>query len=69
MQKLNIREQQIIYVGNSDKDETQARASQFRFVGTTWHTNNKNYFAEKGVQTVSNPRDIIPVMKEAGWTK
>ena len=44
MQKLNIREQQIIYVGNSDKDETQARASQFRFVGTTWHTNNKNYF-------------------------
>ena len=67
MQKLNIREKQIIYVGNSDKDEIQARASQFRFLGATWHTNHKDYFANKGVQTVGNPRDIIPLLETAGW--
>lgn len=68
MGKLNVRQEQIIYVGNSKWDETQARASQFRFIGATWHTNHKDYFAEKGIQTVSTPRDIIPIMQDAGWT-
>ena len=68
MGKLNVREQQIIYVGNSERDEIQARASQFRFVGATWHTNHEDYFTEKGVQTVSNPRELIAIMEEAGFS-
>lgn len=67
MERLNIRESQIIHVGNSDKDDKQARGSQFRFIGATWHTNHKDYFREKGVQTISNPRELIPIMEEAGW--
>ena len=66
-EKLNIRKEQIIYVGNSDKDETQARASQFRFIGATWHTNHKGYFTEKGIQTISTPGELIPIMEETGW--
>ena len=68
-EKLNIRHEQIIYVGNSDKDEIQARASQFRFVGATWFANHKDYFIDKGVQTVSNPKELIPIMEEMGWKK
>lgn len=67
MERLNIRESQIILVGNSDKDDKQARGSQFRFIGATWHTNHKDYFREKGVQTISNPRELIPIMEEAEW--
>ena len=66
-EKLNIRHEQIIYVGNSEKDDKQARASQFRFIGAIWHTNHKDYFDERGVQTVSNPKELISIMEEAGW--
>lgn len=69
MEKLNVRQKQIIYVGNSERDEVQARASQFRFLGATWHSNHEDYFTEKGIQTISSPRDIIPIMEEAGWTE
>ena len=68
MEKLNVRQEQIIYVGNSERDEIQARASQFRFVGATWHTNHEGYFAEKGVKTVSNTRELIAIMEEAGFS-
>ena len=56
-------------MGNSDKDEIQARASQFRFLGAIWHTNHKDYFIEKRIQTIINPIELIPIMKELGWTK
>ncbi len=69
MEKLNIRNEQIIYVGNSKSDETQARASQFRFIGATWHTNHEDYFREKGIQTISNPQELIAIMEDAGWKK
>ena len=67
--KLNIRHDQIIYVGNSAKDETQARASQFWFIGAVWHSQDTDYFTQKGVQTVNKPIDLIPIMEQAGWRK
>ena len=66
-ERLNIRHEQIFYVGNSDKDEIQARASQFRFFGATWGRADKSYFTEKGIQTISNPKELIAVMRDAGW--
>lgn len=67
MERLNIREKQILYVGNSEKDDKQARCSMFRFLGATWHTRHEDYFKERGIQTISNPKEIIPLMEEAGW--
>ena len=66
-ERLGIRHSQIIYVGNSKSDETQARASQFRFLGATWGSHDTDYFTEKGVQTVNTPKEIIPVLEAAGW--
>lgn len=66
-ERLNIRHEQIIYVGNSKSDETQARASLFRFLGATWGSKDMEYFTEKGVETISNPKELIPIMEEAGW--
>lgn len=66
-ERLHIRHEQIIYVGNSKSDEVQSRASQFRFIGTTWLNSDTGYFKEKGVQTVDNPKELIPIMEEAGW--
>ena len=66
-ERLNIRHEQIIYVGNSKSDETQARASQFSFLGATWGSHDTDYFTEKGVQTISNPKELIAIMEDAGW--
>lgn len=66
--KLNIRHEQIIYVGNSKADEVQSRASQFKFIGTTWLNSDVDYFKEKGVPTVDNPKELISIMEDAGWT-
>lgn len=62
-ERLNIRHEQIIYVGNSKSDETQARASQFRFIGVTWSSRDADYFTEQGVQTISNPKELIAIME------
>lgn len=66
-ERLNVRHEQIIYVGNSKSDETQARASQFRFIGATWSSRDADYFTEQGVQTISNPKELIAIMEDAGW--
>ena len=69
MEKLNVRQEQIIYVGNSEQDEIQARASQLKFCGAIWNSRDKEYFKKMGVKTINNPRELIPIMEEAGWTK
>ena len=63
LEMMNIREEQIIYVGNSRLDEIQARCSKFRFYGSTWHNPEENYFERNGVPTISNPREIIEILK------
>ena len=68
-ERLGIRHEQIFYVGNSKSDEIQARASQFRFIGATWSSHDADYFTEKGVQTVGNPKELIAGMKNAGWAE
>lgn len=68
MERLNIPESQIILVGDTCEDDKQARGCQFKFVGATWSENShKDYFSERGIQTVSNPKELIPIMEEAGW--
>lgn len=67
--KVKTRHEHIIYVGNSKVDEIQARASQFRFVGAVWQTNDRDYFEGKGIQVISSPQELIPIMEKAGWKK
>lgn len=63
LEMMNIREEQIVYIGNSKLDEIQARCSKFRFYGSTWHNPEENYFENNGVPTISNPREIIEILK------
>ena len=65
-EKLNIRHEQIFYVGDSVDDLKQAKASQFRFIGATWHSSNK-IILNGAAQTVKTPNDIIPILEAAGW--
>ena len=68
MEKLNIRQNQIIYVGCNEDDDKQARSSQFRFIGAVWHpTNHEDYFKNRRIQTISNPKELIQIMEDAGW--
>ena len=63
MTKLNVREDQIVYVGASELTEVQARCSKFDFYGATWHNPEKEPFTAKGIKTVSTPLDIIGVLE------
>ena len=63
MEKLNIREEQIVYVGDSLMDDVQARSSKFRFYGSTWSGRENNLFETKGIQTINSPTDIIPILE------
>lgn len=63
MTKLNVREDQIVYVGASELAEVQARCSKFDFYGATWHNPEEEPFSAKGVKTVSSPLELIGVLK------
>ena len=63
MTKLNVREDQIVYVGSSELAEVQARCSKFDFYGATWHNPEEEPFSAKGVKTVSSPLELIGVLK------
>ena len=63
MEKLNIREGQIVYVGDSLTDDIQARSSKFKFYGSTWSGRENNLFESKGIQTINSPTDIIPILE------
>ena len=63
MGKLNIREEQIVYVGDSLNDDIQARSCKLKFYGCTWHNPKEEPFTAKGIQTISNPREIIQILE------
>lgn len=62
MTKLNVREDQIVYIGASEVAETQARCSKFDFYGAAWHNPANEPFTTKGVKVLSSPLDIIGVL-------
>ena len=62
MTKLNVREDQIVYIGASEVAETQARCSKFDFYGAAWHNPANEPFTAKGVKVLSSPLDIIGVL-------
>lgn len=67
MEKLNVRENQIIYVGNAADDDIQARSNMMKFYGTTWGKHDSDFFREKGIRTISNPREIIPLLEQLSF--
>jgi hypothetical protein len=37
-------------------------------LGARWHpVNHEDYFKKNGVQTISNPKELIQIMEDAGW--
>ena len=62
MTKLNVREDQIVYIGASEVAETQARCSKLDFYGAAWHNPANEPFTAKGVKVLSSPLDIIGVL-------
>lgn len=62
MTKLNVREDQIVYIGASEVAETQARCSKFDFYGAAWHNPANEPFTAKGAKVLGSPLDIIGVL-------
>ena len=62
MEKLNVRENQILYVGDSLDDEKQARSNMFKFVGAVWSSENEKELREN-CDVIENPREIIPLLQ------
>ena len=62
MEKLNVRENQILYVGDSLDDYKQARSSMMKFVGAVWGSEHEKELREK-CDVIENPREIIPLLQ------
>lgn len=62
MEKLNVREEQILFVGDGIIDDIQARCSKFKFVGAVWDSPYKEEFTRRGIPTIDNPRNIISLL-------
>ena len=63
MSKLNIREKQIVYIGDSLMDDVQARCSKFRFYGAVWNDPDNEPFTSKGIPIVKHPVEIIKILE------
>lgn len=63
MSKLNIREEQIVYIGDSLMDDVQARCSKFRFYGAVWNDPDNEPFTSKGIPIIKHPMEIIKVLE------
>ena len=62
MNKLNVRESQILYVGNTLDDEIQARSNMMKFVGAVWDSDDEKELREK-CDVIENPLEIIPLLE------
>lgn len=62
MEKLNVRENQIIYVGDSLDDDKQARSCMMKFIGAVWDSEDENKLRER-CDIIENPREIIPLLE------
>jgi len=62
MEKLNVRENQILYVGDSLDDDKQARSNMMKFVGAVWDSEYEKELREK-CDFIENPRQIIPILQ------
>lgn len=62
MEKLKVREHQILYVGDSLDDDKQARSSMMKFVGAVWDSEHEKELREK-CDVIENPREIIPLLE------
>lgn len=64
MEKMGIRENQILLVGNSAQDEIQARCSKLRFAAATWDTEEMDYFTKRNSKLLKKPQEIIELLKD-----
>ena len=60
LNKLNVREKQVLYIGTTKASEKQARCCQFKFVGGQWGADEVR---ELKVPMVESPQDAIELVK------
>ena len=68
MEKLFVRENQILYVGDSLEDDKQARSSMMKFVGAVWDSKEEKELREK-CDVIENPIEIIPILESLNFGK
>lgn len=64
LNKLFVREKQVLYVGTTKDSEKQARCSQFKFVGGSWGTNEVSGL---NVPIIDNPREAIKMVENLSF--
>ena len=61
LNKLKIREKQVVFIGTTKDAEKQARCNQFKFIGGKWGANE---VGDLNVPLIDNPKDAIEIIKE-----
>ena len=62
LKKLNVASSQVIYIGNGIEDLELAKASETRFIGACWDSEDKEILSNKG-EIILNPRELITCLK------
>ena len=68
MEKLSVRENQILYIGDSLEDDKQARSSMMKFVGAVWDSKEEKALREK-CNVIENPIEIISLLESLNFSK
>ena len=61
LNKMNVREKQVLYIGTTKDSEKQARCCQFQFDGGQWGANEVK---ELKVSMIKSPKDAIGLIKK-----
>ena len=61
--QLNVREKQVVFIGDSLEDEVQARCCQMKFYGAGWDTTEKDKLQKKST-VLGHPTEIIKILKQ-----
>ena len=61
LNKLKIREKQVVFIGTTKDAEKQARCNQFKFIGGKWGANE---VGDLKVPMIDSPKDAIEIIKE-----
>ena len=62
MNKLAVREKQVLYIGTSKDSEKQARCCQFKFVGGTWGADGVK---DLKVPLIDSPKAAVKLLEES----
>ena len=65
-EKLNVRKEECVYIGDSDVDMKTGKAAGMKTVGVSWGFRSREVLAENGADEIIDvPEELLKVVKES----